>query len=90
MVTAVPALALHPISLHLAHSAARVHPAGDPVHGRPVPGQVRHGQDGRLRAGDASTARAAGGAGAYCRAEAGGGQGEGSYHGGVVTAGGWG
>ena len=38
-----------------ARSAARVHPASHPGHGRAVPGQVRDGQDSRVRALRAAT-----------------------------------
>lgn len=39
------------------YSSASVHPASDPGHRCSLPGQIRSGQDGRLRPDDAATAR---------------------------------
>jgi len=45
---------------YLSCSSARVHSAGRSGHGHPLPGQVRYGQDCRLRSGHAPTAGAIG------------------------------
>ena len=51
------------LNLFLSPSPARVHPPGCPGHGHPVPGQVRHGQDRRLRPGHPAADRGGGRAG---------------------------